>query len=417
LAGHKALILVGYKSQKHIGVEAMDCKRYRSLWWRFWMKLAVYFSAYTGPIRGIRWVSRCFPYIASPRKFVFWLMGWEYFGYPSSSHLFDHFPQVPEILHLHNLHGNYFDLSALPRLSNTLPTVITLHDTWLLAGHCAYFIDCSNWMSGCETCSHLDYSPKLHRDGAARNWQRKLQIYNECNLFLVCPSQWLADQVLQSMLMKAVKQLLVIHNGVDLSIFKPDETLSARTSLGWPKDAFIVMFAANCIHSIWKDYATMHEAILLVGRTIHDRPIHFYAIGEPAPPEYAGTVSIEFIPHQNSLVEYYQAADVFIHAAKADTFPTTILEALACGKPVVATAVGGIPEQIIEGVTGFLVPPGDAQAFADRLIRFINSPELVRTMGIAARLDAKKRFSKERMVLQYMQLYEKIKITDHVSDS
>ena len=71
---------------------------------------------------------------------------------------------------------------------------------------------------------------------------------------------------------------------------------------------------------------------------------------------------------------YYQAADIYIHAAKADTFPNVVLEALACGLPVVATAVGGIPEQIDHERTGFLVPPGDAAGMAEaRACNFSNA--------------------------------------------
>ena len=89
------------------------------------------------------------------------------------------------------------------------------------------------------------------------------------------------------------------------------------------------------------------------------------ALGETAPSEQIGDIEIRFVPYQKDpeqVARYHQAADIYIHPARADTFPTTIIEALACGTPVVATAVGGIPEQIVEGKTGFLVPVGDAGA-------------------------------------------------------
>ena len=105
------------------------------------------------------------------------------------------------------------------------------------------------------------------------------------------------------------------------------------------------------------------------------------------------------------MAECYQAADVYLHAARAELWGLVITEALACGTPVVATAVGGIPEQIIEGETGFLVPGGDAPALADRLAQLARSPELVRTMGEAASRDAARRFSLERMVSDYERLY------------
>jgi glycosyltransferase involved in cell wall biosynthesis len=79
------------------------------------------------------------------------------------------------------------------------------------------------------------------------------------------------------------------------------------------------------------------------------RPLVFVALGEDAPAERIGAAEIRFVPYQKDpavVARYYQAADIYIHSARADTFPNTVLEALACGTPVVATAVGGIPEQV-----------------------------------------------------------------------
>jgi glycosyltransferase involved in cell wall biosynthesis len=91
------------------------------------------------------------------------------------------------------------------------------------------------------------------------------------------------------------------------------------------------------------------------------------ALGEEAPTEHWAGGEIRFLPYQNDpamVARYYQAADAYLHAARADTFPTTVLEALACGCPVIATKAGGIPEQFEDGISGFLIPPGDAGALA-----------------------------------------------------
>jgi len=255
----------------------------------------------------------------------------------------------------------------------------------------------------------LDIPPALRRDGTAFNWQRKQEIFRKSRLWLVCPSQWLADKVRQSILMPNADRLRVIPNGVDTSVFKPGDKAPARERLGWPQDAFIVMFAANSVRqSIWKDYPTMREAIRLAGEKRGAQPIRFYSIGDIAPAEQAGVAKIEFLPYRDSLAECYQAADAYLHATKADTFPSAIIEALACGVTVVATAVGGIPEQLIEGETGFLVPAGDAQALAERLAHLAQSPELLRTMGLAASRDAADRFSLGRMTSNYAQLYREV---------
>lgn len=410
LVGHQSFVLVGRQYRNLSGVKKINHECGRSGWSRFWMHLARWVNSYSGRIRGAQRVSeRWIPYLVSPKKFWSWWLGHEDFDFPGTKQLLKQAPFIPDVLHLHNLHGDFFDLRELPTLSRTVPTIITLHDTWLLAGHCAYFVDCRKWESGCSSCPHLDFEPVIRRDGASFNWLRKLHIYQKSHLTLVCPSQWLANEVSQSILMRGANRLKVIPNGVDTSIFKPGIKASARNQLGWPQDAFIVMFAANSARSnMWKDYNTMREAVRLAGEKTSITQIRFFAIGDTAPSEQAGSVRIEFLPYRDSMAECYQAADVFLHAAKADNFPTTILESLACGTPVIATAVGGITEQIIDGKTGFLVPAGDAPAMAERLVNLAQSPDLLHSFGMAASRDAANRFSLEQMGLKYIELYKEM---------
>jgi glycosyltransferase involved in cell wall biosynthesis len=349
--GHESAVLVGRRTHELCGVRLIEHDRYRSVWGRSWMTIALRLRQHYCRIRGSQRVSeRWLPRLASPQRFWSWWSGHEDFDFPGTGHLMEQVSFIPDVLHLHNLHGDYFDLRQLPRLSRAVPTIITLHDAWLLGGHCAHSFDCERWKTGCGSCARLDIQPTLRRDGTAFNWLRKQGIFQSSHLSVVCPSQWLADKVRQSMLMPGTEQLIVIPNGVDTSVYKPGDKAAARDRLGWPQEMFIVMFAAYGVRqNIWKDYPTMREAIRLTGEKVNSPAIRFFAIGDTAPAEQAGAVKIEFLPHSDSLAECYQAADVYIHAARADTFPTTIIEALACGTPVVASAVGGIPEQIIEG--------------------------------------------------------------------
>jgi glycosyltransferase involved in cell wall biosynthesis len=408
--GHESAVLVGRQSREIPGVGLLEHDRYRSNWGLFWMAQARWLIRYSGRVRGAQRVSeRWLPRVAAPRRFLSWWSGQEDFDFPGTRHLLEQTPFSPDVLHLHNLHGDFFDLRELPRLSRAVPTVISLHDAWLLSGHCAHSFDCERWKTGCGDCPRLDIPPAVRRDGTAFNWLRKQAIYQDSRLSLVCPSQWLADKVRQSILMPGTERLQVIPNGVDTSVFKPGDKAAARKMLGWPQDAFIVMFAASGVRkNMWKDYPTMREAIRLAGERVDDRPIRFFAVGETAPPEQAGAATIEFLPYRESLAACYQAADVYLHAARAEVWGMVITEALACGTPVVATAVGGIPEQIIEGGTGFLVPVGDALALAQRLTFLEQAPDLVRTMGAAASQDAADRFSLKRMVANYVQFYQEV---------
>ena len=352
-------------------------------------------------------VAKLVDFLTNPDRIDAYLKGYEDFDHPGTWKLLDLTPEPPDILHCHNLHGGYFDLRALPHLSHQVPTVLTLHDAWLLAGHCAHSFDCKCWKTGCGDCPDLSIYPAIRKDATAYNWQRKAEIYRMSRLYVVTPCRWLMDKVEESMLKPGIVASKVIPNGVDLGVFHPADRAEARRELGLPHGAKILLFAANGIKkNIWKDYRTLQSALEMIAKT--GTKVLCIALGEAAPPERIGDIEIRFIPYQKDpqrVARYYQAADLYLHPARAETFPSTILEALACGIPVVASAVGGIPEQIVEGRTGFLVPVGDARAMAGRVLELLEDEELRLRMAREAAEDAARRFGLERMASEYLTFY------------
>ena len=254
------------------------------------------------------------------------------------------------IVHCHNLHGGYFDLRVLPRLSREVPVVATLHDAWLLSGHCAHSFDCERWRSGCGHCPDLSIYPPLKHDGTAYNWRRKQRIFAKSRLYVATPSAWLMRKVEESILAAGIVESRVIPNGVDLGTFRPGDRARARAMLNIPADARVILFTGYGIRrNIWKDYETMRAAISRVAEQLRGENVLFIGLGEESPPERLQSAEFRFVGYVSDgeeVARYYQAADMYIHAAKVDTFPNSVLEALACGIPVVATAVGGIPEQV-----------------------------------------------------------------------
>lgn len=338
--------------------------------------------------------------------------GYEDFNFPPTWRLGSLTEERPDVVHCHNLHGGYFDLRALPRLSQQFPVVYTLHDAWAISGHCAHSFDCDRWKTGCGDCPDLTIYPAIGRDKTAYNWRRKKQIYARCRLYLAAPSRWLVEKVEQSMLTPALVETKVIHNGIDLSVFCPGDRAAARARLNIPKDVAVLLFTGNHLKAnMWKDYATMRASVEAVAVRLGGRNVRLIALGDSSDAEEAGLARVQFIPYQRdpaSVARYYQAADIYLHAARIDTFPNSVLEALACGIPVVATAVGGIPEQIKEARTGFLVPPGDVEAMTARLTQLLSNEGLRAQMGQQAAEDARERFDLRHQVDAYLGWYENI---------
>jgi len=105
---------------------------------------------------------------------------------------------------------------------------------------------------------------------------------------------------------------------------------------------------------------------------------------------------------------YYRSADVYVHAAHAEVWSLSITEALACGTPVVATAVGGIPEQVADGVNGFLFPQGNVEAAASAIVRLCAEDGLRTRLGRTAVEDVRRRFSLDRHVDNMMDWYKEV---------
>jgi len=416
--GHQSWLMVGHKQSNDTDVftipNSNTAKGISRFWWHIYNQLLSLTSPLYGPV-----LRRLVHSLAEPKSFLDTFRGIENFWFPGTWHLLDSLPHKPNILHAHNLHHNYFDLRALPQLSHQIPLMLTLHDAWLLSGHCAHSFACERWRTGCGKCPDLTIYPAILRDATAYNWQRKQDIYAHSKLYIATPSHWLMKKVEQSILTSAIVDSKVIPNGIDLTIFQPTNKQSARSKLNLPLNAKIILFVASGIRqNIWKDYQTMRSAIMLVAERMNDHPIHFIALGEESPPERIGQAMIEFVPYQQDpkiVASYYQAADLYLHAAKVDTFPNVVLEALACGTPVVATAVGGIPEQVKsltiydkEQATGILVNQGDATALADGIEHLIRDETFTLLLAENAIKDTRQRFDLKIQVNQYLNWYQEI---------
>ena len=341
------------------------------------------------------------------RKISAWFNGMEDFDFSGTRELFDTIPGCPDIVHCHNLHGYYFDLREISAISKKFPLILNLRDAWLLSGHCSYFFDCMRWQAGCGSCPYLSTYPSIRRDASAYNWQRKKDIYSKTNAYIVTNSKWLMDCVDKSML-KGRKHR-VVYNGIDLNIFKPGDKLNSRRILGLPERASIIMFAANrAQNNIFKDYDTISKTIELLSAQKPVENILFLCLGTEKKQIVDGKYYYEpFVSDQKLLAEYYRAADVFIHAAHAEAFGKTITEAMACGTPVVATAVGGIPEQIDDGFNGFLVPHMDYKQMASKTSEILKHNEL-RKKFISESLKKVSYFSLKRQAEEFLAYYDEI---------
>jgi glycosyltransferase involved in cell wall biosynthesis len=351
--GHEAVLAVGYRRGGDVGVVEIG-------------------GAGSRQSRALR----------DPAVLLDTLRGHEDFRFPASRLVLDLVPWTPDVIHVHNLHGGYFDLRGLPELARRAPLVATLHDAWLFTGHCAHPLDSDGWLRGCGGCPHLDTYPALHRDGTSSNLARKRSIYSGLQVTAVTPSRWLMEMVERSVLAPAAVRREVIPNGVDLDVFAPGERSE--------RDVPLLVFAAQGGRANeFKDFPTLEAALERL-----DPQVELVALGDPP-------------VTQQEVARRLRDADLYVHPSRADTFPSGVLEALASGTPVVASRVGGIPEQVTEQ-TGVLVEPGDPAALAAAIEPLLADPGRRAQMGEAAAADARERFPLQRQLDAYLRLYSEL---------
>ena len=408
-------ILAARKTSADPHILPFDSDTPRHPWFRLWHAVA----GALAPVERVKGIKRLQLFLRNPLAQPFRTfrrsLGHEDFDFPATANVLSLPPEGPDLLHLHNLHspGGFFDLRQLPRMSTQVPTFITLHDAWLLAGHCAHSLECERWRTGCGQCPDLSIYPAVARDSTAANWQRKREILARCRLHVITPSQWLMDKVNGSILRPAVASAGIIPNGVDLGVFCPGDRAAARHALNLPQDATILLFAASGIRSNpFKDYKTLRAALARVATAWQGGKLLILALGESDPDEkLSPSVTIRHLPFEPDeavVARHYQAADLYLHPARADTFPTTVLEALACGLPVVATRVGGIPEQVTENETGRLTAIGDPTAFGDAILSLLRAPDRRHDMSSNALASARSRFDLTTQVDRYLATYRTV---------
>lgn len=361
------------------------------------------------------------------------LEGLDDFDYPKSRKILGLIPVKPDVLQIHNLHHGYFDLRALPAITRQIPTVIRMPDEWMYTGHCAYSIECDRWRSGCGSCPDLTRYPAVAKDRTHDNWRLKKSIYKRSRFHVVTPSLWLKQRVEESILKPLSTR--VIYNGVDEKLYRNHPKVEARSRLNLPQDAGIVLFfAKGGADNVYKNYRLFDEALqLLFLRDSSRKYIALIAGGEPYDAfNNHRIVRLPYTSDQTVIACYYAAADVFVHTAPADNSPNTVYESLSCGTPVIALAAGGVPEQIktldtafagfstaesigmkssrfgLDEATGMLIPQADPVKFADAIELVLSNKQITGQLSANARRDVGERFTRQRMIKDYLALHEEI---------
>jgi len=308
-----------------------------------------------------------------------------------------------DIVHFHNLHGNYFNLKLLKEISKEKPVVWTLHDMWALTGHCSYSFSCQKWKDGCGYCPDLNIYPSFLWDNTQTILKKKKRIYEESNLNIVSPSSWLHEKAKEGVLGK--QKNILIYNGINTSELKKYNKEEARGELGLPQDKKIVLFLSA------GGREDKRKGWFYSNKIIENFPdVHFLCIGGKKEDTKEGNVEyMSYVDDRDKLARYYSAVDVFLFTSLAENFPLVILEAMACGTPILSFDVGGVREAVIHKENGYISKYKDLEDLSNGLkYIFQLTEEEIDTMSRKSRKRIETNFSLEKMIDNYIAVYKKI---------
>ena len=305
----------------------------------------------------------------------------------------------PNIIHLHNLHGYYINYKILFEYLNgvNIPIVWTLHDCWSFTGHCGHFVvvNCEKWKSHCAICPlKKAYPASLWLDKSANNYDLKRRLFpSNKNLHIVAVSEWMAGLVKQSYLKDV--DIRVINNGVNVDVFRPIITEKSNK------------FNILGVSSVWTQSKGLYDFYRLRDILDEDR-YDITLVGLSNDQIKVLPKGINGVARTNSveeLVRYYNMADVFINPTYCDTFPTTNLEALSCGTPVITYRTGGSPESITSEV-GEVVEQGNIQCLCKAIYTIQNKGK--QNYSTVCRNRAERFYNKEDRFKEYIVLYDEL---------
>jgi glycosyltransferase involved in cell wall biosynthesis len=324
-----------------------------------------------------------------------------------------------QVVNIHNMHGQFWNVLTLLPLATTRPLVLTLHDEYNLTGDCCYTQDCERWRRTCGRCPRVKLAGPARyaiggRDLTRVNILIKRAVFRwpkRHPVVLVSPSEWLANRTRESPNLRHLP-VQCIPNGIDLGFWKPMDQIEARKRWNLPLTGRMALFTAANLDDPRKGGEVLLTAIRELPRTCR---MHFVLAGkldERVKHLIQGlpVTTLGHIADKAGMVQLYAAADFTIVASQADNLPYTCLESMACGRPVLGSDAGGIPEMIRDSHMGWRTPcPLRASAICRTLREIATLPSSrQREMRAACRRFIETRFSTDHMVDRYLLLFHQL---------
>jgi glycosyltransferase involved in cell wall biosynthesis len=314
----------------------------------------------------------------------------------------------PDIINLHWINDSFLQIEAIARLQQ--PLVWSLHDMWAFTGGCHYDQSCGRYAHSCGQCPQL--GSQAEADLSRWIWRRKAKAWQRANLTVVALSHWLGEAAGASALMRD-RRIEVIPNGIDTQQFRPLPRQMARELLNLPQDKQLILFGAvNATSATRKGFQLLQPALAHLAQAgwAETTELVVFGASEPQRPldmgfrtHYLGRFSDDL-----SLALIYSAADAFVAPSIQENLSNTVMEALACGVPCIAFAIGGMPDLIEHEQNGYLARPFEIEDLAKGMAWVLADQDRHRHLQRQSRQKVEQEFTQELQAQRYCALFEDI---------
>lgn len=259
-----------------------------------------------------------------------------------------------DVIYVHWTNDAFIGIREINRLLRLgKPVFFFMHDMWLITGGCHHSFACNQWRNKCKLCPNIQRKSMQCISQYVFDKKKKL-----LPMHIITPSKWLSDCVRNSALFSN-SEVVTIPNLLNTRIFRLIDKQVARAILGLPFEKKLILFAAaggstniykgwNIIERISNSLSKEEIGIVLMGNRLSDSSkfsLPIYSMGR--------------LHDEYSLALLYNAVDVYLSPTMAESFGMTLVEAQACGTPVVAFNVGGVPDTMVHKLTGYLAELGN----------------------------------------------------------
>ena len=285
---------------------------------------------------------------------------------------------APEVVNLHNLHGARWQVGVLDAVPESARVLWTLHDMWTLTGRCAYAYECRQFLRGCTaTCPTPHEYPALEPGLIATAWADRVEaLRRRPDVVAVAPSRWLAREAMAGLW--GGHEVAHVPNSVPSDSYFPVPRHQARAALGLDDRDRVVVVMAEKLAERRKGWSYLQAAL----EQMRAPELRLLLVGEGgsqvdvSPPHRVIALGrVDEVEHQRLILS---AAEALVHPAPVDNLPKVVLEAMACGLPTVAFDVGGLPDLVRPGLTGWLADEVSAEALSRALAAALEDTQNLR---------------------------------------